>query len=438
MSSEPKKFSILIVDDAPENLDVLKNVLMGEYGVRPCLNGPMALRLAAMDPQPDLILLDIMMPGMDGFEVCRQLKKETRTQNIPIIFVTAKAGGQDELQGLELGAVDYITKPISPPMVKARIQFQLTLQTLLREREENNQKLYEINEQLADSKARLLMEEDRFRSLVQTIPDIVYKIDSEGKFIFLNKSVERLGYRQSELIGKHFSEIIHNPDIEQVSLERILRKVGAGTLNPEQKLFDERRSGDRMTSGLTLRLKTKAGQSAEIVEITAIDSPTLSVEVNSTGLYGSVGHESSSPKRSYVGTVGVIRDITERQKAQTALMEERLLLRQLLQTVPLPLFLIENEGTELLANPAFQTLFGAGEAERAEVGLPESFLTAGVMPLQTLVSDLRKEPSSNHIQKEIKLQSRDGAAYVMEATLSKFQMSTQSQSTIIGFLGVIG
>ncbi len=86
MSESLNKPSILIVDDTPENLDILKNTLMDEYMLRPALNGKLALKMAKMDPQPDLILLDIMMPDMDGYEVCRQLKADAKTCNIPVIF----------------------------------------------------------------------------------------------------------------------------------------------------------------------------------------------------------------------------------------------------------------------------------------------------------------------------------------------------------------
>lgn len=128
MSNPVPQATILIVDDATENLDVLKRALMDEYIVRPAINGPVALRLALMEPQPDLILLDIMMPDMDGYEVCRLLKRDPRTQEIPIIFITAKSSVQDELEGLHMGAVDYITKPISPPIVKVRIKTHLALE----------------------------------------------------------------------------------------------------------------------------------------------------------------------------------------------------------------------------------------------------------------------------------------------------------------------
>ncbi|MFC1650884.1 response regulator, partial [Candidatus Latescibacterota bacterium] len=118
--------TILIVDDTPENIDVLVGILSDEYKIKVALNGEKALQIVVTSP-PDLILLDIMMPGMDGYEVCRRLKKSAFTRKIPIIFVTAKGETKDETQGFDLGAVDYITKPVSPPIVKARIKTHLTL-----------------------------------------------------------------------------------------------------------------------------------------------------------------------------------------------------------------------------------------------------------------------------------------------------------------------
>jgi len=118
---------ILVVDDTPENIDVLSGTLRSEYKVKAALNGEKALKLAFTEPHPDLILLDIMMPGMDGYEVCRALKANPRTHKIPVVFITAKSEVADEQKGLEMGAVDYITKPISPPIVKIRVQTHLAL-----------------------------------------------------------------------------------------------------------------------------------------------------------------------------------------------------------------------------------------------------------------------------------------------------------------------
>ncbi len=118
--------SVLVVDDTPENIDILVETLKHKYQLRAATNGERALEIVQRTP-PDLILLDIMMPGIDGFEVCRRLKADITTRHIPIIFITAKIGIEDELRGLELGAVDYITKPISPPVVQARVRTHLAL-----------------------------------------------------------------------------------------------------------------------------------------------------------------------------------------------------------------------------------------------------------------------------------------------------------------------
>jgi len=125
--SEIEKRSVLVVDDTPENIDVLTGVLRPYYKVKAALNGAIALKIANSNNKPQLILLDIMMPDMDGHEVCRQLKANAATANIPVIFVTAKNEIKDEQAGLNMGAVDYITKPISPPIVISRIKTHLAL-----------------------------------------------------------------------------------------------------------------------------------------------------------------------------------------------------------------------------------------------------------------------------------------------------------------------
>jgi len=119
---------ILVVDDTPDNIEVLVNILRDDFEVKAAINGARAIKIANDTPKPDMILLDIMMPAMDGYEVCERLKSDPQTAEIPIIFVTAKDGTEDEERGFELGAVDYMTKPItSPSIVKARVNAQLAL-----------------------------------------------------------------------------------------------------------------------------------------------------------------------------------------------------------------------------------------------------------------------------------------------------------------------
>jgi putative two-component system response regulator len=119
--------TILIVDDEPANLTVLTHVLQSQYRVRAVNSGERALQVAATAPRPDLILLDVMMPGMDGHAVLTSLKGDAATCDIPVIFVTAMDSTEDEQHGLELGAVDYITKPLRAPIVLARVHTHLTL-----------------------------------------------------------------------------------------------------------------------------------------------------------------------------------------------------------------------------------------------------------------------------------------------------------------------
>lgn len=127
MSDENEFQTILVVDDNPDNIDVLTGILRPYYKVKASTSGALALKIASAKHKPDIILLDIMMPEMDGYEVCTLLKKNPITQNIPVIFVTAKTEVADEKKGFELGAVDYITKPVSMPLVLARIKTHLSL-----------------------------------------------------------------------------------------------------------------------------------------------------------------------------------------------------------------------------------------------------------------------------------------------------------------------
>ncbi|MFZ6752775.1 response regulator [Undibacterium sp. Dicai25W] len=118
---------ILIVDDTPDNISLLSGLLKEQYKIKIATSGVKALQIAAQQPAPDLILLDVMMPEMDGYETCRRLKSDLLTVDIPVIFLTAKNQAQDEEKGLLLGAVDYISKPISPSIVMVRVATQLNL-----------------------------------------------------------------------------------------------------------------------------------------------------------------------------------------------------------------------------------------------------------------------------------------------------------------------
>jgi len=124
--NQTKKQRILVVDDSPENLDILVSLLKNDYMVAAARNGQKALQMAQKNP-PDLILLDIIMPEPDGYEVCRQLKESEATRNIPVMFITALSEALDEVRAFSIGAVDFISKPFQPIVVKARVNTQMNL-----------------------------------------------------------------------------------------------------------------------------------------------------------------------------------------------------------------------------------------------------------------------------------------------------------------------
>ncbi len=132
MSSDTEKPRIMIVDDQTENIHMLMAVLKDEYAVTPSLNGKAAIE-KQKGTRPDLILLDILMPDIDGYDVCKGLKNDVQTKDIPIIFLTAVSEAMDAAKAFEIGAVDYITKPFNPVTVKARIKTHITLSATLKE-----------------------------------------------------------------------------------------------------------------------------------------------------------------------------------------------------------------------------------------------------------------------------------------------------------------
>ena len=153
------KKTILAVDDIPENLDVVKSILTPQYIVQATVKGEIALKIAQKQ-KPDLILLDIMMPDMDGYEVCQKIKENQVTQDIPVIFLTGQDSITDEFLGLEVGAVDYISKPINPPVLMARIKAHLSLAETRKELKKHKENLEQMVQkkvkQLSNSKLAMI------------------------------------------------------------------------------------------------------------------------------------------------------------------------------------------------------------------------------------------------------------------------------------------
>lgn len=192
------KTTILLIDDQPDNLAILVKYLEGiGYEIVVAQNGESGLARAEY-VQPDLILLDVLMPGIDGFETCRRLKEEKQTREIPVIFMTALAAVEEKVRGFEAGGVDYITKPVQLDEARERIKTHLTISRLQKE--------------LQDS-------EEKYRRLVEGAPAVVYSFSDKRGGIFYSKGVEKiLGYPVSDLYENPYlwNESIHRDDIPRI------------------------------------------------------------------------------------------------------------------------------------------------------------------------------------------------------------------------------
>lgn len=288
----PAKQKILIVDDRKENLLALRGVLAElDAEVIEAGNGNDALA-ATLQHDFALALLDVQMPEMDGYELAALLHGAPRTHHLPIVFLTAAYGEKEQVfKGYAAGAVDYLIKPYDPQVLLSKVHVFL--------------ELHRATSALAEKVAALAASEERYRSLVTTIPDIVYRIDQEGRFSFLNDAVGSLGYTPEELIGKHFSTIMLPPDVEAASRDSVLPRHCGSETGVE---------GVRRTAGLEVRLLSKQGRGL------AADLTWQVGEVSSSGLFNATYGKQQA---EFLGTVGVIRNITERKHEARLLQQAK-------------------------------------------------------------------------------------------------------------------
>ena len=219
---------ILIVDDTPASLQLLAKILTDQgFRVRPASNGTIALRSIEAKP-PDLILLDIKLPDINGYEICSRLKTNKRFENIPIIFISALDDTTEKIKGFQAGAIDYITKPFEPEEVLARVKTHLNLKELTENLEdmvkERTEKLSSTNEKLNNEiKERKKIEkalrssETRYRALYDNNPSMYFTVDTAGNILSVNPfGAEQLGYSMKELIGKPVNVIFYHKDIKKL------------------------------------------------------------------------------------------------------------------------------------------------------------------------------------------------------------------------------
>ncbi|GBG00796.1 two-component system response regulator [Azospira sp. I13] len=224
--------SVLVVDDTPENIDILKGILSPYFTVKVASNGRMALKAVAKGTPPDLILLDVMMPDMDGYEVCRLLKADPQTRQVPVIFVTAKSSVEDETHGFSLGAADYIVKPVSPPVVLARVRTHLALADRSRHLEdlvqERTEKLQRRTQELEETRLEIIRRLGRageFRDYETGLH--VFRLSHYAKTLS-----KHIGYTDFEAEELMYAAMLH--DIGKIGLpDSILLKPDR--LTPEER-----------------------------------------------------------------------------------------------------------------------------------------------------------------------------------------------------------
>ncbi|MGC1403833.1 MAG: PAS domain S-box protein [Thermodesulfobacteriota bacterium] len=231
---------ILVVDDAPITLDLLTHILSTEgFQVRSANNGELALNLIAAKP-PQLILLDINMPEMDGFEVCRRLKAKEESEGIPVIFISGLTNLEEKVIGFGLGAVDFISKPFQREELLARIRTHLELNRL---RTKLEAQVMIQTAELRKSKEEILRERDFSNEMLTSLPGIFYLFDQTGKFLRWNKNFEQVTrYSPEEITGMHPLDLFVGPDRALIQ-ETIQKVFSAGFSDAEADLIAKSREG---------------------------------------------------------------------------------------------------------------------------------------------------------------------------------------------------
>ncbi len=254
------KETILIVDDNPSNLHLLRTLLVEHgYTVRIATGGTMALASARAEP-PDLILLDITMPDLDGYAVCTRLKAGPDTNGIPVLFISASSEALDKVKAFAVGGVDYIPKPFQVEEVRARVQTHLALSRLQKELRQANetleQKVAERTERLSEANAALRESEARFRLTIEAALDAVIVTDDQSTITEWNPQAEAtFGWTRAEAVGQPFIETVvpaadHQPPLE--GLRRFLATGEGPLLNKRLEATARHRDGHRFPVELAI------------------------------------------------------------------------------------------------------------------------------------------------------------------------------------------
>jgi len=373
MNIPAQPYRILVVDDVPANLKLVSDILSGYgYQIRPASSGSMALRTVEAEA-PDLILLDVRMPEMDGYEVCRRLKADEKNRSIPVIFLSALDETADKVKGFEAGGVDFITKPFQTVEMLKRIETHLSLRHLQNQLEAQNLQLRQeivereraeevlrkqeacLEELVVARTADLQLEiqehkqteetlkdsERRLADIINLLPDPTFAINLEGEVIIWNRGAEEFtGIKSEDMLGK---------DNYEYALPFY---------------------GTRRPILVDLVLKPSEEVSSSYPRIRS-ENGLLKAEANTRSFMGGEAYllGTAAPlydaKGSVIGAIETLRDITERSRQEEALRESERRLSQIIDFLPDATFAIDLEGRVIAWNRAIEEMTGV----KAEVML---------------------------------------------------------------------
>lgn len=307
--------NILVVEDTQVNLLFLEKILSEQgYNVHPSSDGPSALSAAQANP-PDLILLDVLMPGMSGHQVCEKLKDDERTRNIPVLFISTSDEILDKVRAFFVGGVDYITKPFHAEEVLARVETHLALRNLQKSVEQQNRLLQQEIHERKQIEQFLKESEERYRRLVDLSPDAIV-VHQSGKVVYANAATVKLlaATTSNEVIGKSILNIVH-PDYHNIMQEG-------------------------------LRQAFKEGKPTDLLEEKFIRLDGKEIDV-----------EAAKALINYRGKSAiqiVVRDITERKQAEDLLRR----LQKAVETTEVGITITDKEGRIVYINPADANMHG--------------------------------------------------------------------------------
>ncbi|MBF0271585.1 MAG: response regulator [Magnetococcales bacterium] len=308
--------TLLVVDDIPENLHSLLEVLQDDYRIMVANSGAKAIELVLGPTPPDLVLLDVLMPGMDGYEVCRRIKATPIGHRIPVLFVTVMDAAQEKIKGFAVGAADYITKPFDIDEVLARVRIHLELARLR----------YCLEQLVEQRTTSLATSEEKYRILADYSPNWEYWLAPEGRYLYVSPACEEVsGYTPVEFMADPnlMATLIHPDDLES------WKSMGPGT-------------STTLPAPVSVRIRGKDGQERWIEHV---GKPVF----DATG--------------KLLGYRGSHYDITQRRLAEQALMEEMTRRRTLFERSRDGLCVIEIDGQVCEANATFARMLGYSKEE---------------------------------------------------------------------------